>query len=220
MSSVPKSVEMMLEKFNRRKEPHHRKRYQVAVVVHATSVKRLIGELEEVIRNLEEGGVGYVGSGVGYYATYHYASTKENRKKKGVCSGRSIGPSRTRPAGKPNQGRPTESPAMSNCINCGTNKNVGATGLCSDCFLGSPVSHWPSKPTRNGKFCVKGFALCPVEITMIVEARSPEEAEAIAKANFKNRNQTRSKAITRVWEDADESCAYDWEPTVEPETQQ
>lgn len=78
---VPRSVKLMLDKYNKHyadNPPHKRKRVDVACVIHATSIKRAAKELEELARTIREGGVGYVGSGGGYYMTIAWATTKRH----------------------------------------------------------------------------------------------------------------------------------------------
>lgn len=78
---VPRSVKLMLEKYNKHyaeTPPHKRKRVDVACVINATSIKRAAEELEELARTIREGGVGYVGSGGGYYVTIAWATTKRH----------------------------------------------------------------------------------------------------------------------------------------------
>ena len=79
MRVMPRSVKLMLEKYNKNYAdypPHKRKRLEVSCVIQATGIERLAQELEELARTLREGGVGYMGSGGGYYVTAAYAVTK------------------------------------------------------------------------------------------------------------------------------------------------
>ncbi len=79
-TSMPRSVKLMLEKYNKNhweKQPHKRKRLEVSCVIQATGIERLARELEDLARTLRESGApGYVGSGGGYYTTMAYAVTK------------------------------------------------------------------------------------------------------------------------------------------------
>lgn len=78
---MPRSVQLMLEKYNKNyahHAPHKRKRLEVACVIQATGIERLAQELEDLARTLREGGVGYMGSGGGYYMTMAYAVTKRH----------------------------------------------------------------------------------------------------------------------------------------------
>ena len=81
---MPRSVNLMLDKYNKNyahHAPHKRKRIEVACVIQATGIERLAQELEELARTLREGGVGYVGSGGGYYMTMAYAVTKRQNNQ-------------------------------------------------------------------------------------------------------------------------------------------
>lgn len=81
---MPRSVKLMLEKYNKNyahHPPHERKRLEVACVIQATGIERLAQELEELARTLREGGVGYMGSGGGYYMTLAYAVTNRHNEK-------------------------------------------------------------------------------------------------------------------------------------------
>ncbi len=76
MKKLPKSVKLMLRKFNGRPAPHERKKLEVACVVHATSKREAIFYLQDLIHQLNEDASGSVGSGVGYGGSITYAITR------------------------------------------------------------------------------------------------------------------------------------------------
>lgn len=61
------------------------------------------------------------------------------------------------------------------------------------------------------KFVVSGHCLVPMLAEVTIEAETPEQAMAIAKARFEKDPRALIAAGT-----LDESAAFDWQPTVEP----
>ena len=61
------------------------------------------------------------------------------------------------------------------------------------------------------KFVVSGHCLVPMRAEATIEAETPEQAIAIAKAQFEKNPRALIAAGTM-----DESAAFDWEPTAEP----
>lgn len=73
---TPISVKLMLEKFSASKPPHDRKTMQLAAVIHATDADNIVWCLEDLIQRIKDGGIGYSGSGTGYYGSITWASTE------------------------------------------------------------------------------------------------------------------------------------------------
>ena len=62
------------------------------------------------------------------------------------------------------------------------------------------------------KWTVTGYAMVPIEVEMVVEAATKEEAEANALKAFKA-DPNRSKFV--VPNSSDETAAHDWRPHAE-----
>lgn len=164
---IPCSVKLMLEKYNKNyahHPPHERKRLEVACVIQATGIERLAQELEELARTLREGGVGYMGSGGGYYMTLAYAVTKRhndmnkpetpeaNQERPPALAGAPGSASGLRPPDCAAIGGPTISrmrgcinDEMKECIICG---NVCRWDMAEHSFFGF-AAVCPQKPNQK-----------------------------------------------------------------------